>query len=137
MKLGCARVLTGLLITSAIVLAGCQGDDGPATYQVKGKVTYKGTGAPVTAGTVLFESTADSKIQASGDIQPDGTFELGSNLGKPGTVEGEHRVLVEPPRPEYGEKAAVANKYARFESSNLKATVKPDNSNTVTIEIEK
>jgi hypothetical protein len=56
-------------------------------------------------------------------------------MGKPGLVEGEHRVLIEPPLPEYGEKAAVGKSYQRFETSGLTIFVKPGD-NDVVIEVD-
>lgn len=131
------RIRSSLAILLFILFAsesGCT-EDGPKTYPVKGKVTYK-DGKPVTSGNILFESVSDTKIQAAGDLQADGSFELGSNLGKPGTVAGDHRVLIIPPLAEFGQKAAVSNKYASFETSGLKATIK-EGGNTVELVIEK
>ena len=42
--------------------------------------------------------------------------------------------MIEPPLPEYGEKAAVGKSYQRFETSGLTIMVKPE-ANDVTIEI--
>jgi hypothetical protein len=113
--------------------AGC-GDGLPKTYPVTGKVGFKG-GRPMTSGTVMVQSVANPDVLASGDLNSDGTFELYSNMGKPGMVEGEHRVLIEPPLPEYGEKAAVGKSYQRFETSGLTIMVQPED-NDVTIEVD-
>ena len=131
------RHLHGWMIglTCVLCLTGC-GDGSPRTYTVKGKVVYRGSQQPVTVGTVLFESTSTPKVQASGEIQPDGTFELASDLGKPGTVAGEHRVLIQPPILETGQKPIVKRQYTSFSASKLTATVKPNNSNNLTIEVE-
>jgi len=132
------RNVSGSLLALAclVALAGCGGDGSPRTYTVKGKVVYKGSQQPVTVGTVLFESTSTPKVQASGEIQPDGTFELASDLGKPGTVAGEHRVLIQPPILETGQKPIVKRQYTSFSTSNLKQTVQANNSNNLTIEVE-
>lgn len=122
-------------LACVLCLTGC-GDGSPRTYTVKGKVVYRGSQQPVTVGTVLFESTSTPKVQASGEIQPDGTFELGSDLGKPGTVAGEHRVLIQPPILETGQKPIVKRQYTSFSTSKLTVTVKPNNSNNLTIEVE-
>ena len=123
------------ILVLATVAAGCGGDSGPATYPVKGKVVYKGSGAPVTQGIVLFKSTTEPPVQASGDIRPDGTFELDSNLGKPGTVAGEHRILIQPPVLEPGQKG-VHKRFTSYDTSNLKATVAAKGDNFVTLEVE-
>ena len=130
------RLVAAILFACVGSLAGCQGDDGPQTYSVKGKVVYKGSQAPVTQGTVLFESLSEPKVQASGEIQPDGTFELASDLGKPGTVAGEHRVMIEPPYLELGQKPVVQKRYTSYATSKLKANVTPDDKNDVKLEVE-
>ena len=129
--LNCARCMA--IVSLTLIASGC-GEEGPKTYPVKGKITHKG-GKPVNSGNILFESLSDPKVQASGELQPDGSFEMASNLGKPGTIAGEHRVLILPQLPELGQKASVANKYAKFETSGLKATVK-EGENELTFEID-
>ena len=124
-----------VLVLLTAIMGGCGGNSGPATYPVKGKVVYKGSAAPVTAGIVLFQSTTDPPVQASGDIQADGTFELASDLGKPGTVAGEHRILIQPPVLEPGQKG-VHKRFTSYDTSNLKATVAAKGDNFVTIEVE-
>ncbi len=124
--------VTCVILLSIIV--GCA-EEGVKTYPVKGKLTYKG-GAPLTSGNVMFESLSKPTVVASGELQPDGSFEMASDLGKPGTVVGEHRVMILPPLPEFGEKAKVSNKYASFETSGLKATV-TESENIVNLEIDK
>lgn len=121
------------LALACLFQSGC-GDPGPKTYPVKGKIINR-EGKPVKSGMVLFESVDDPKIQASGDLSSDGTFALDSNLGKPGTVAGKHRVMIEPPLPEYGEKALIANKFASFATSGLTAEV-TEGENDLTIELK-
>lgn len=89
----------------------------------------------MTSGTVMAQSVANPEILASGDLQADGTFELHSTLGKLGMVEGELRVAIEPPLPEYGKKTAVGKSYQRFETSGITISVKPED-NDVTIEVD-
>ena len=131
---GLRLVMVAMAMAVLPGLVGC-GDDGPKTYPVKGKFLYK-DGKPVTSGDVLFESLVDPKVQASGQLQPDGSFELASNLGKPGTLAGEHRVMILPPMAEFGQKAAISNKYASFETSGLTAKV-TEGENSLTIELDK
>jgi hypothetical protein len=126
-----AWALSSLFIS--LTVSGC-GDGLPKTYPVKGKVVFKG-GKPMTSGTIMVQSVAKPDLLASGDLQSDGSFELYSNMGKSGMVEGEHRVLIEPPLPEYGEKAAVGKSYQRFETSGLTINVKPED-NDVLIEVD-
>jgi hypothetical protein len=131
-----SRIHVAAIALGVAWLTGCGGDGTPATYPVKGKVVYKGSQAPVTQGTVLFESLSEPKVQASGEIQADGTFELASDLGKPGTVAGEHRALILPPVLEPGQKPVVQQRYTSYATSNLKATVAPQRENVVALEVE-
>ena len=115
---------------------GCTGDVSPRTYPVSGKVLYKGTQQPVNQGMVLFESLSEPKVQASGDIQSDGSFELASDLGKPGTVAGEHRVLIQPPVLETGQKPLIHRKFTSYATSGLKANIQARRNNEVTLEVQ-
>lgn len=119
------------------VLAACQRDTGPATWKVQGKLVRKGQPVVLPEGsTILFRSLADPPVQASGEIQRDGSFALWSDLGKEGTVAGEHRVMILTPLLEVGQKPAIAPRYQSYETSGLKATVQPHHRNELTIEIE-
>ena len=126
-----------LVVLALMVLqAGCSRDTTPKTYPVQGKVVYKGSQQPLTQGTVLFESVSEPKVQASGELQPDGSFELASDLGKPGTVPGEHRVLIQPPFMETGQKPILQKRFTSYATSKLRATVNPGGKNDVTLEVE-
>lgn len=67
------------LVLLVAAVAGC----GPAKYPkrdtavVTGTVTYKGE--PVSTGSVVFQP--ESGAFASGEIQPDGTYELEATIG--------------------------------------------------------
>ena len=113
---------------------GCGSEsERPATFSVQGKVSYKGQ--PVTKGTVTFES--DSGQTATGEIQPDGTYQLSSFAKDDGALPGHHKVMViandadptlmpgsspgyKPP------KDLVPKKYSQFNTSGLEATVAKD-----------
>jgi hypothetical protein len=75
-------------------LAGC-GETHYEHARVHGTVTYDGK--PMTKGSVLFvpvQTPPDGTLlPASGEIQPDGTYELLS-AGEPGAVLGEHKVVI-------------------------------------------
>jgi hypothetical protein len=136
MSRACQRAPVMALLAALALGAGCTSDKTPRTYPVKGKVVYKSNQQPLTVGTVLFESVSEPKIQASGEVQPDGTFELASDLGKPGTVAGEHRVLIQPPVLETGQKPPVLKRFTSYSTSGLKATVSASGRNELTIQVE-
>src|SRR5262245_44393672 len=123
------------LVTLALLgFCGCQSD----TIPVSGKVSFK-NGQPVTAGFVIFEPV-NQKVGARGEIQPDGTFQLGTHADKDGAMEGEYKVLIAPPPlPEEGKPrpSAIHPKYRAPESTPLKFTVTRDRvKNKFNIELE-
>ena len=113
------------------MISGCtEPVDGPKTYPVQGKVTYKGE--PVPKGTITFQP--DQGQPSVADIQPDGTYRLSTFKEGDGAVAGHYRVFViantadptkipgsspgwTPP------KDLVPTKYNKPETSGLKATV--------------
>ena len=114
-----------LLPICAIWFAGC----GSATEQatsllkpvpVKGSVLYKGK--PMTGGTVRFEPE-DGGREASGNIEPDGSFTLTTFQSADGAVAGKHRVAVDPP----ADKAkSLPAKYKSAASSGIVLEVTPE-----------
>jgi hypothetical protein len=127
------RIVSGLLATVALGLAGC--DSGPKTYPVKGKLVVQGSQRSLEGVTIMFESVENPSVQASGYVNEDGSFELFSNQGKPGTLEGEHRILIVPPEQEYGQNKLVDDRFRAYATSGLTRTVKPGD-NDFTIEVE-
>jgi hypothetical protein len=105
-------------------IASCS--SGPKTYPVKGRVILD-HGKPLSGGTVLFQSVANPEIKASGELDADGTFELGSSLGTMGTVAGEHQILILPLESEDAQvsRRGIPLRYKRFESSGLRFAVQP------------
>jgi len=122
----------------ALVLFGASGCGSPTLFPVSGRVTYK-DGKPVTAGLVIFEPVSQ-KISARGEIQADGSFQLGTHRDNDGALEGEYKVLVvPPPLPEEGKqrRSPVHAKYQNLESTPLKFTVTRDrDKNKFNIEVE-
>ncbi len=130
--------LGALVVLALLVLqAGCARDATPKTYPVNGKVIYKGKQQPLAQGTVLFESVGEPKVQASGEIQPDGSFELASDLGKAGTVPGEHRVMIQPPFLETGQKPILHRRFTSYATSKLRVKVNAGGRNEVVLEVER
>jgi hypothetical protein len=102
----------------------------PETVPIQGKVTYGGH--PVPKGTITFQP--DSGQTATGEIQPDGTYRLGTFAEKDGAVPGHHKVMIiandaDPTKmpgssPGYKPpKDLVPKKYAQLDTSGLEATV--------------
>ncbi|HWE40248.1 MAG TPA: hypothetical protein VG406_27095 [Isosphaeraceae bacterium] len=92
------------------------------TIPVKGKVTYKGK--PLTKGLVTFDAR-DIGRPATGEIKPDGTYELSTIDPGDGVVAGHHRVTITETGTRPG-KEVIPKKYALANSSTLEADVSPD-----------
>src|SRR5262245_14295477 len=122
----------------SLVLFGASGCGSQTLFPVSGNVTYK-DGKPVTAGLVIFEPVSQ-KISARGEIQANGSFQLGTYSDNDGAMEGEYKVLIAPPPlPEEGprRRSPVHPKYQNLESTPLKFTVTRDrDKNKFHIEVE-
>jgi hypothetical protein len=88
-----ATIASVLVLCLAIVGCGSLSTaQGAPTLPVKGKVTYKGK--PLTKGTITFQPEGAGK-DATGEIQPDGTFVLTTYKKDDGAVVGKHRVTID------------------------------------------
>ena len=138
---GCSRIRPrGLLLGLFLCcLSGGCADPERETYEVRGMVRYS-DGKLLRDGTVEFESMDRTKaITATGDIQPDGTFELGTFELADGAVPGRHRVVViadqndasRHERPWLLPKVMLHPKYRDFDTSGLQYEVKPESNHFV------
>lgn len=79
-----------LLSVSLSALVGCSNQ--LPTYPIKGRVQFE-NGGPVVTGIVEFQSV-EHKLNARGNIQPDGAFELTTFEPADGAVAGRHKCVV-------------------------------------------
>jgi hypothetical protein len=120
-RLGAAAALAALLAA-----AGCGSD----RYPVTGRVTYE-DGSPVTEGNVIGHSgEGPSAVTVQGSVQPDGTFEWGTERPGDGARPGKYRVAVMPRGLGDAEMAAgmlpaVDSKYGDPKTSGIEFEVKP------------
>jgi hypothetical protein len=83
-----------LFLVGLLALPGCSGGSSGLAV-VKGKISYKEK--PVPHGTVNFLPNDGNKPMATGEIQPDGSYELKtfvSNKPSNGAVIGQHKVVI-------------------------------------------
>lgn len=132
-----ARPLRRLtLVAGLLLLAGC---GGKGTYPVDGKMVYPdGSVATDLAGhSVNFES-AELKVSATGEVQSDGSFKVGTFEHEDGALPGKYRVSVMRPLPVGDEptpRFIIDPKYAGLDTSGLEVTIEPKvNSVTLTVE---
>lgn len=91
----CLSILVVLPVLFAVAVTGCGPGDRAA---VKGRVSYDGQ--PVTGGSITFApiaSAAKAGKPATGKVQPDGTFVLGTDTAADGALIGRHDVFYRPP----------------------------------------
>jgi hypothetical protein len=111
-----------------------------ATNPVSGKVVYT-DGSPATdlvGHTVSFDC-AEHKVGASGEIQADGTFRLGTFEDNDGAMAGMHRVAISAPLPPVDAPApllVIDKKYGDMSTSGLEVEIKPG-PNDVTLTLER
>lgn len=129
-----------LLLLAFAISVGC-GNDRVATYPVSGEIEFS-DGRPVRHGRIEFESV-DHGTTASGKIQHDGSFVLGTYTADDGAAEGEHNVIViqlviadgafkhtiDHGRP-------VPIKYGDYETSQLHQSISAEGENHVSVIID-
>ena len=118
-------------ILLVIAIVGCSSSGDRPTAPVKGTVSYKGK--TLTAGTVMF--VPDSGPAATGEIQPDGSYELSTYGTNDGAVLGSHKVTITaledmggalPEQPKALPAPVIPAKYLSQETSGLRVEVKAD-----------
>jgi hypothetical protein len=126
--IGVGMSLVGVIV---VALSGCGRNGALPTYRAGGRVTFP-DGKPLDGGRVAF-SPVQTNLgpSASGEIQPDGSFQLSTYSPNDGAIEGEHVALVVPPLPKNLEgmktiPMAIDPRFTRFETSGLKFTVTRD-----------
>ncbi len=141
-----ARMLTGSAAALALLAfaAGCQRPT--ALHPVSGKVTYKG--AALNNGVVVFTpdpTRGESGPVALGTIREDGSYSLSTGEAS-GASAGWYRVSVAaftspapknpPPDRFQTPLPLLPEKYRDPELSLLRCSVKPNQSNTINLELE-
>ena len=81
--------LLAVLLTIAVAAIGC-GRHGPELAPVNGKVTYQGK--PLPFGAIVF--LPESGRTSTGDIQPDGTFQMVTSGRGDGAAVGKNKVRI-------------------------------------------
>ena len=113
-------------LAALISLTGCT-QSGPPVHAVQGQVQLQGGDISTLSGHVIEVALAsDPRVRASGEIKPDGKFELESLLDgkiKKGALEGKYtaRIVLADDDPQQRRTAAqtIHPKFLKFESSGL------------------
>lgn len=116
------------MVGLCLAIVGCGGGE-MKTYNVPGKLVYE-DGSPVNSATVVLQTkVGDKTVDARGEVDSEGNFELTTFQDGDGVVAGEHSVSVAPITT--GDSAtpmapSVPPKYSDFGTSGLKTTVTPE-----------
>jgi hypothetical protein len=129
-----------ILAIVLVTITGCGGRD---LAEVRGTVTANGQS--VTGGTLVFSPIAISEDQppgksATGDIQPDGSFQLSTYDLHDGAIVGRHRVRFIPPIEDEDEKvdspSMATTSYSRLTlSTDYEVEISSDRDNEISIEL--
>lgn len=131
-----------ILFSFNFLIVGC-GTDKEETYPVRGIVRFP-DGKLMREGTVEFEIMGRKEpMTATGDIGPDGSYQLGTFTLDDGAVAGQHRVVVisdhmignGAERPGMIPKQVLDPKYRDFRTSRLVFEVKEGN-NDIAIDVQ-
>lgn len=137
------RMLWSTLAATVIsTCIGCGSSDRLKTYQVEGRVEYA-SGSPFNGGvdgSIIFESI-EHRLSATGAIDTEGRFTLGTYEPGDGAVAGKHRVAISPPVPEGDPDRRSASplihpKFLNLDSSGLEAEVTTSGKNDIVLTIE-
>jgi hypothetical protein len=113
-----------LLASLCVLIVGC----GKGRYPVHGKVIRE-DGVPISESMVVFESVdLTPNITARADVDPDGSFELGTTQPGDGAPAGKYRVKVTPllSNPDEPTRAPRFDpRFSDFKTSGLEFEVKP------------
>lgn len=112
--IGAGAALSLALIS--VAWTGC--GSGTATAPVSGTVSIEGH--PMTGGNITFApigSGTNAGRPATGQVQSDGTFVLGTYAKQDGAVVGKHRVLYSPPAGEHDQDGGEHDEKKRGPSS--------------------
>lgn len=127
------------LVVGVALLVGC----GSSKYSpVSGQLVFP-DGTPVTGlegGTVVFETTSPDGqlVSASGPIDAQGKFTLGTEAVSDGALPGKHRVLITPPAVsgDVPPPPVIDPKYGAFETSGLEVEVTAGKNESVKLTVE-
>ncbi len=132
-------MLTLLCLTAS--LPGC-GSGRPETYPTTGKVVFP-DGSPVRLGTIELLSQ-EHKINATGTINQDGTFVLGTYSPDDGACAGKHIAIVTQlivndgmTKHQLDHGAPVDPAYASYSTSPLFVVIEAKDSNVIELKVEK
>ena len=127
---------------ASVCFAGCDRGDRLKTYPTTGTITFS-NGRRFSGGSeafIVFESI-EHGLTATGPIDSDGHFTLGTYDPGDGAVVGRHRVSITPPTPtgdpdQMRAALPIHPKFQNLDTSGLEVTVEAIRSNDIPITVE-
>ncbi|MEY3459027.1 MAG: hypothetical protein RL215_2184 [Planctomycetota bacterium] len=136
-----SRLLPLVFFAANLSMAGC-GSDGPRAYPARGRVVFS-DGEPVRLGTVELLSD-EHGTTATGKIQQDGSFVLGTFSESDGACVGNHRAIVVQLavfdgtiQHQHDHGAMVDPLFGSYASSPLKVQIRKAAQNELELQVEK
>jgi hypothetical protein len=134
------RIRNHLWGISLLTVLACLGCSSRSTQPVNGKVVYTdGSSATELVGHTVNFDCPEHQVGASGVIQADATFRLGTFKDDDGAMPGKHHVAITPPIPPLDAPAppqVIDKKYGDMGTSGLEVEIKPG-TNEVTLTVER
>lgn len=125
-------------VSVALLLGGCGSSSG--VQKVTGKIEFPGGEVPKgELAVVRFEPVAtggEGVRGASGDIQPDGTFQLTTLEPNDGAYPGEYKVALTVVKTYYGQEPLIDPKYSSVRTTPFSATVTAGGKNHFEFKVE-
>ncbi len=124
------NLLTIVVAGWAITITGC-GPTGLELYRATGTVKYEDGSVPQGEfARVTFQPTGAADMKAaSGDIQPDGSFQLMTLVPGDGAMAGDYNVIVTVTKGYPDMVSLIGPEYGNAQSTPLQATVKAGDKN--------
>ncbi|MDR3633170.1 MAG: hypothetical protein P4L84_04985 [Isosphaeraceae bacterium] len=122
------------------VLPGCGGST-PAPEELKGLHPVKGTvksevGSVAGMMIYFFPNSGDAK-SSSGEVKADGSFELHTRIPGDGASDGEFKVYFSKPLGGAKTGSSFPAKFLSPDTTDVKATIKPDTTDLGTITLKR
>ncbi len=139
---GVLLAVVAVLSVAVLSTVGCSRGDRLETYPIDGKIVFS-NGNPFAGGSqsfIVFQSK-EHGVTATGVVELDGSFKVGTYDPEDGAVAGRHRVSISPPVPEGNPERSKAvstfnSKYQSIAKSGIEVTVDPNGENQVTITLD-
>ena len=133
--------LAAVIVTATLVtLPGCGGAQ-PVQEELKGlhpvKGTIKSNVGSVAGMTIHMFPNSEAARPSSGEVKADGSFELSTRSPGDGASDGDYKIYFSKPLGGGKPKGAFPEKFLSPDTTDVKATIKPETSDLGTITLRR